>query len=149
MKEKLIQLLKQIMNGRKGYCENHYIYTPQLNADNINKLHTELVASQTFNSASEQNQINDSVIPNKFKQVTCQATLCKHYKWRATCTAEYLELDEHGTCIYFTRKQKISNDGEGRCEKKREFPTPSLGSRHNGMDCGGSREDNDEWKRHL
>ena len=43
----------------------------------------------------------------------------------------------------------MHSDGEGQCKKEKEFPMPSLGSRHDGVDCGGSREENYEWKRHL
>lgn len=43
----------------------------------------------------------------------------------------------------------MHSDGEGQRKKEKEFPMPSLGSRHDGVDCGGSREENYEWKRHL
>lgn len=44
-------------------------------------------------------------IPNHFKQITCQATLCIHHKRPATCTADYLEMDDYGICIQFERKE--------------------------------------------
>ncbi len=48
--QKLIHLLERIMSSSKGYCGDHYVYTPQLEADNINELHVDLVASQCINT---------------------------------------------------------------------------------------------------
>lgn len=48
---------------------------------------------------------SEMTIPNHFKQLTCQATHCKYHKRPATCTADYLEIDDHGICIQFERKE--------------------------------------------
>ena len=51
------------------------------------------------------NEQSKDTIPNHFKQLTCQATLCKYHKRPAICTADYLEMDDHGICIQFERKE--------------------------------------------
>lgn len=57
--------------------------------------------------SGRQNQ--DSIISNDFKRVTCQAKNCIYFKWRATCMADYLELDGHGVCIHFQLNPNIKN----------------------------------------
>ena len=57
---------------------------------------------------------SEMTIPSHFKQITCQASLCKHFKYPATCTADYLEHDEHGICIQFERKEYITRRSTGQ-----------------------------------
>ncbi len=54
--QKLIRLLERIMGSRKGYCGDHYVYTPQLEADNINELHAELVTFQSDIASDTKNE---------------------------------------------------------------------------------------------
>ena len=54
LNQELIIMLEVIMSGSKRYCGDHYIYAPQLNADSINEIHAELVASQHINAASNE-----------------------------------------------------------------------------------------------
>ena len=54
------------------------------------------------------NEKSTMVVGNEFKQLTCQATLCVWQHTPATCTADYLELDDHGICIHFDRREEES-----------------------------------------
>ena len=51
------------------------------------------------------NEQNKYTIPSYFKRLTCQASLCKHFKYPAICTADYLEMDDHGICTQLERKE--------------------------------------------
>jgi len=45
--QKAIRLLQQIVNGRKEYCNGHFVYKPQLEADVVNKLYAEFLSKTT------------------------------------------------------------------------------------------------------
>jgi len=42
--QKMIRLLQGIINARKGYCGSHFVYTPQLKAEDIDELYAELLS---------------------------------------------------------------------------------------------------------
>lgn len=44
------------------------------------------------------------IIPKEFKPLTCQADFCANNDCKAGCGMSYIELDEHGICIHFIRK---------------------------------------------
>ena len=49
---------------------------------------------------------NPNVINNDYKRLTCQASHCEYNDRRASCTHEWMELDDHGICIFFERRQE-------------------------------------------
>jgi len=77
-KQELILLLEIIMGGPKGYCGDHYVYTPQLNADSVNEIHAELVASEQ-SDASQQAQ--DSCFWELDDSEGCYNTKCGNAFW--------------------------------------------------------------------
>ena len=51
------------------------------------------------------NETNKLVIPQHFKQLICQAKNCIYFKYPATCTADYLEMDDRGVCRQLEMKK--------------------------------------------
>jgi len=48
---------------------------------------------------------SEHVIGKKWKQFTCQASYCKYNDRRSQCLHDWMELDDHGICIFFTRRE--------------------------------------------
>lgn len=49
---------------------------------------------------------SEHVLDNTWKQLTCQASHCEYNNRGALCLHEWMELDDHGICIFFERRQE-------------------------------------------
>ena len=55
-------------------------------------------------------EVDESTIPIRFKSMTCQVVECI-YNEKPSCSHEWVELDENGTCIFkqISKAVKIKN----------------------------------------
>lgn len=49
-------------------------------------------------------QSTPGTIDNSWKQFTCQASYCKYNDKHAHCMHKWMELDDHGICIFFVKR---------------------------------------------
>lgn len=55
--QKIVRLLDQIINGSKGYCGDHFVYTPQLREDVVNELRAELISPPIKKGGHEESKM--------------------------------------------------------------------------------------------
>jgi len=49
---------------------------------------------------------SEYAINKLWKQFTCAASHCKYNDRKSHCLHEWMELDDHGICIFFKRRQE-------------------------------------------
>jgi len=48
---------------------------------------------------------SEYVVDKSWKQFICQASHCEYNDRRSHCLHEWMELDDHGICIFFERRK--------------------------------------------
>ena len=59
---------------------------------------------------TDQEKQSEYVVGHSWKQFTCQAAHCTHNDRRSHCLHDWMELDDHGICIFFKhREENLAN----------------------------------------